>query len=137
MLGGLSGSYKVRLFTLNKNEGYEWDEVKSTRLANLNFTFPSVNRNSPDESREAFAISYKNKYGVTPNRFAVRGFDVTYDVLLRLAADSDIYKTFSPEDQTVYIENKFRYEKSNDAGYSNQAGYILKYDKDLKFEIVE
>ncbi len=137
VLAGMAGNYKVRLFTLDKNQAYEWHEVSSTRLAKLNFTFPSVNRNFSEDDREPFLISYKNKYGILPNRYAIRGFDVTYDVLLRLASEKDIYDAILPENETVYIENKFRYEKSNTEGYCNEAAYILKYNDQLKFEVVE
>lgn len=137
VLAAMAPSYKVRLFTLDKNEAYEWHEVSSTRLAKLNFTFPSVNRNISEDDRDPFLISYKNKYGVLPNRYAIRGFDVTYDVLLRLASEKDIYEAIMPEIETVYIENKFRYEKSNSEGYCNEAAYILKYNDELKFDVVE
>ena len=137
VLAGMPGSYKIRLFTLNKNDAYEWHEVSNTRLAKLSFTFPSVNRTTPEDAREPFLISYKNKYGVMPNRFAIRGFDVTYDVLLRLASEKNIYDAILPESETVYIENKFRYEKTGDSGYCNQAAYILKLNNELKFDIVE
>lgn len=137
VLAAMPASYKIRLFTLDKNEAYEWHEVSSTRLAKLNFTFPSVNRNIDEEERNPFLISYKNKYGVLPNRYAIRGFDVTYDVLLRLASEKNIYEAILPENETVYIENKFRYEKSNTEGYCNEAAYILKYNDQLKFEVVE
>ncbi|MDN3724975.1 LysM peptidoglycan-binding domain-containing protein [Aequorivita sp. SDUM287046] len=137
VLSNMSNSFRVRLFTLNKNEAYEWHEVSSTRLAKLNFTFPSVNRNIAEDERAPFLISYKNKYGILPNRYAIRGFDVTYDVLLRLASEKNIYDAILPESETVYIENKFRYEKSNTTGYCNEAAYILKYNKELKFEEVE
>ena len=137
VLAGMSSSYRARLFTLDRNDGFEWHEVSSTRLAKLNFTFPSVNRNVGDEDRTPFLVSYKNKYGVTPNRYAIRGFDVTSDVLLRLASEKDIYEAIMPESETVYIENKFRYEKSNTRGYCNEAAYILKYNNQLKFEVVE
>ncbi len=137
VLAGMSSSYRARLFTLDRNDGFEWHEVSSTRLAKLNFTFPSVNRNVGDEDRTPFLVSYKNKYGVTPNRYAIRGFDVTSDVLLRLASEKDIYEAIMPESETVYIENKFRYEKSNTRGYCNEAAYILKYNNQPKFEVVE
>lgn len=130
-------SYRVRLFTLDKNEAYEWHEVSSTRLAKLNFTFPSVNKNISEDDRDPFLVSYKNKYGVLPNRYAIRGFDVTYDVLLRLASEKDIYDAINPENVMVYIENKFRYEKSDSKGYCNEAAYILKYNTELKFDVVE
>lgn len=137
VLGGMPSSYQLRLFTLDKNDAYEWHEVSSSRLAKLNFTFPSVTRSATNDENEPFVISYKNKYGVMPNRYAMRGFDVTYDVLLRLASNKSIYDAILPESQTTYIDNKFRYEKSDDKGYCNQAAYILKYNKDLKFEVVE
>ena len=137
VLSAMPPNYRMRLFTLDKNEAYEWNEFSSTRLAKLNFTFPSVNRNIDEEERNPCLISYKNKYGVLPNRYAIRGFDVTYDVLLRLAAEKDIYEAILPESETVYIENKFRYEKSKTEGYCNEAAYILKYNEDLKFQVVE
>lgn len=137
VLAAMPANYKMRLFTLNKNEAYEWHEVSSMRLAKLNFTFPSVNKNIDTDDRNPFLISYKNKYGVLPNRYAIRGFDVTYDVILRLAAEKNIYEAILPENETVYNENKFRYEKSNTKGYCNEAAYILKYNEDLKFEVVE
>ncbi|QQX75643.1 MULTISPECIES: LysM peptidoglycan-binding domain-containing protein [Aequorivita] len=137
VLSAMPNNYKMRLFTLNKNDAYEWHEVSSMRLAKLNFTFPSVNKNINPEDRIPFLISYKNKYGVLPNRYAIRGFDVTYDVLLRLASEKDIYDAILPESETVYIENKFRYEKSKTEGYCNEAAYILKYNDELKFDVVE
>ena len=137
VLSGMPSNYQLRLFTLDKNDAYEWHEVSSSRLAKLQFTFPSVTRNSSNEEREPFVISYKNKYGVMPNRYAMRGFDVTYDVLLRLASDTDIYDAILPKNETTYIDNKFRYEQTDKNGYCNQAAYILKYNQDLKFEVVE
>jgi LysM repeat protein len=137
VLAAMPTSYNIRLFTLDKNEAYEWHEVSSRRLAKLDFTFPSVNKNIEEDAREPFLISYKNKYGVLPNRYAIRGFDVTYDVLLRLASEKNVYDAIAPENETIYIENKFRYEKSNTEGYCNEAAYILKYNDQLKFEVVE
>lgn len=137
VLAVLPATYKARLFTLNKNDGFEWHEVSSNRLAKLDFTFPSVNKSSVDDKRNPFLISYKNKYGVLPNRYVIRGFDVTYDVLLRLASENDIYDAILPTNETVYVENKFRYEKADSRGYCNQAAYILKYNDQLKFEEVK
>src|SRR5690554_1256824 len=137
VLAGMPASYRTRLFAMDRNEAYEWHEVSSSRLAKLNFTFPSVNRSLPEDTHEPFMISYKNKYGVLPNRYAIRGFDLTYDVLLRLASDKNLYDAVSPEKETVYIENKFRYEKTEAGAYCNQAAYILKYNDELKFDVVK
>lgn len=137
VLATMPSSYQLRLFTLNKSDAYEWHEVSNSRLAKLDFTFPSVNRSVDEDTRTPFLTSYKDRYGVTPNRFAIRGFDVTYDILLRMAAEKDVYDAILPESETVYIENKFRYQKTGDEGYCNQAAYILKYNNELKFDVVE
>ncbi len=105
-------------------------------LAKLGFTFPSVNRSYNYNEKSAFLISYKNTYGVLPNRYAVRGFDVTLDVLLRLASADDLYEAMAMDVETEYIENKFRYAKKPFSGYENQAVYLIKYTNDLQFEEV-
>ena len=96
-----------------------------------------MNKSYNFKDKSAFLVSYKNKYEVLPNRFAVRGFDVTYDVILRLAIADDVYDANDSNVETEYIENKFRYTKKMFSGYQNNALYIIKYNKDLQFEVVE
>ena len=129
--------YEIRLFSLDKNAAFDYHDVSNVHLAELNFTFPSVNKNYNYKDKNAFLISYKNKYGVLPNRFAVRGFDLTYDVILRLASSEDIFAASDQEFETQYIENKFRYSKSLLSGYQNNAFYIIKYQENLQFQVLE
>jgi hypothetical protein len=129
--------YEIRLFSLDKNAAYDYHDVSNVHLAELNFTFPSVNKSYNYKDKNAFLISYKNKYGVLPNRFAVRGFDLTYDVVLRLASSEDIFTASKQEFETQYIENKFRYSKSLLSGYQNNAFYIIKYQDNLQFQVLE
>ncbi len=137
LLNGMPEEYIIRLFTTEKNDNYDYDDISNVHLANLNFTFPSISKGYDHNSKNAFLVSYKNKYGVLPNRFAVRGFDVTYDVLLRLAAEGNVYDASNDDFVTEYIENKFRYRKKIFSGYTNNAFYILKYNEDLRFEVVK
>ena len=137
ILNGMNTDGNVRLLTTNKNDNFEYDDVSNMHLANLNFTFPSVSKSYDFEEKDAFIVSYENKYGVLPNRYAVRGFDLTYDVLLRLAAADTIYDAVDSESETEYVENKFRYDKKLFSGYTNQAFYILKYGEGLKIEVVK
>jgi len=129
--------YEIRLFSLDKNAAFDYHDVSNVHLAELNFTFPSVNKSYNYKDKNAFLISYKNKYGVLPNRFAVRGFDLTYDVILRLASSEDIFTASKQEFETQYIENKFRYSKSLLSGYQNNAFYIIKYQDNLQFQVLE
>ena len=129
--------YEIRLFSLDKNAAFDYHDVSNVHLAELNFTFPSVNKSYNYKDKNAFLISYKNKYGVLPNRFAVRGFDLTYDVILRLASSEDIFTASKQEFETQYIENKFSYSKSFLSGYQNNAFYIIKYQENLQFQVLE
>ncbi|MCF6308551.1 MAG: LysM peptidoglycan-binding domain-containing protein [Flavobacteriaceae bacterium] len=125
----------IRLFAVNKNKAFEYNDVSNLHLANLDFTFPSVNKHYDYEVMSPFLVSYKNKYNVMPTKHAIRGFDVTYDVLLRLANAETLEEASNSEIKTEYIENKFQYNFSNNKGYSNKAFYIMKYNKDLKLVV--
>ncbi len=136
ILNGLPETYQIRLFTTDKNENFEYDDISNVHLAKLQFTFPSVSKSYDLDEKQAFPISYKEIYGVFPNRYAVRGFDVTYDILLRLANADSLYDGLEMEGETEYLENKFMYDKKLFSGYTNQAFYILKYNSELHFDIV-
>lgn len=137
LLNGIPKTYQIRLFTTAKNDSFEYDDVSNIHLSNLQFTFPSVSKSYDINEKDAFLVSYKNKYGVFPNRFAVRGFDLTYDILLRLASADSIYESVEKDLETEYVENKFRYSKKMLSGYTNQSFYILKYNQELQLEIVK
>ncbi len=137
LLHGMPDGFKLRLFTLDKNDAFDFDDISNRNLAKLSFTFPSVNKSYNYKDKDAFLISYKNKYGVLPNRYAVRGFDITYDVLLRLASADNIYDASDTDYETEYVENKFRYSKKMFSGYQNNAMYIIKYTPTLQFEVVK
>lgn len=128
---------KIRLFAVNKSKAFDYNDVSNQHLANLDFTYPSVNKHYDYEVLTPFLVSYKNKYGVMPNKYAIRGFDVTYDVLLRLANAETIFDASSSDIKTEYVENKFQYSFSQDTGYINNAFYIIRYNNELKLEVVE
>ncbi|NND63909.1 MAG: LysM peptidoglycan-binding domain-containing protein [Flavobacteriaceae bacterium] len=137
LLNGMPETHQIRLFTTDKNENYDYHDVSNVHLANLDFTFPSISRTYNFDEKNAFLVSYKNKYGVLPNRFAVRGFDLTYDILLRLASSGNVYDASNNDYETEYVENKFNYQKKMFSGYRNNAFYILKFNKDLQLEVVK
>lgn len=131
------GENKIRLFTLDKNKAFDYNDVSNLHLANLDFTYPSVNKHYVYDEINPFLVSYKNKYGVFPNKFSIRGFDVTYDVLLRLASAETIFEASRSDIKTEYVENKFQYTFKPQSGYSNNAFYIMKYNNELKLEVLE
>lgn len=113
---------QVRMFTTNKNKAFDNDIISSTHLSNLHFTYPSVFR---EAGNSAFVKAYSQRFGDTPDRYAVRGFDLTYDLLLKLAYKNNLMDVSKIIGETEYTGNKFSYEKDMTSGYFNQASYIM------------
>lgn len=119
---------EIVLVTLDKNKAFSSKNIDNNNLSNLKFHYPSIDREFDYENPNSFVKNYRNEYGVSPSRFAVRGFDLTLDILLRLAFKDDLYKASDNTIETEYVENKFRYNTSLFGGYVNEAVYIVKYD---------
>lgn len=122
------------LMTTDHNRAFESDNISNMDLSNLKFHYPSVNRGYQGDDFKGFREAYKRLYQGEPNRYVIRGFDVTMDLLLRLTAYDDFYEATPLELETEYIANKFRYNKKLFGGYYNESGYIVKYDN---LDIVE
>lgn len=118
---------KVRMFTTSyNNNAYEDDAVSNTHLSNLRFTYPSFYR---ETGNDFFTRAYEKRYnGLSPDRYAVRGFDVTYDILLKLAHKNNLFETSKIIGQTEYTGNSFDYINDWSSGYFNRACYIMEYD---------
>ncbi|MEM5564642.1 LysM peptidoglycan-binding domain-containing protein [Psychroserpens sp. AS72] len=129
MINGLiTDGKEIILFTTDKNRAFEGREISNYHLSNLKFHYPSINKTADiGSSRNAFIRAYRREYNVSPNKYAVRGFDLTLDLLLRLASEDDLYTASSSDIETEYVENKFRYTKKMFGGFYNEAVYVVKY----------
>jgi LysM repeat protein len=121
--------YQMQLVIMEPNETLDFEEIALNKLTKLKLLYPSLSR--PNETVEAnlFDAKYKKLNKILPNQYAIRGFDVTFDTLLRLAQDKPFEATVSSASQQ--IENKFEYLPNATAGYTNKGIYILYYDTDL------
>ena len=71
----------------------------------------------------------KRKTTFSPNQFATRGFDVTFDVILRLFQEEGFVATTGTK-SSEQVENKFVYEVINGGNY-NKGVYLLQYNESL------
>ena len=114
----------ILLMTSYKNRAFDGLNVSNYDLSNLHFQYPSINYNM--ELSEAFQEKYLIKFGTYPNKYAIRGFDLTMDILLRLSKFGTLFE--SPSDiQTSYVGNKFKYTLQSNGGYKNESCFILKH----------
>lgn len=135
MLNGLTNkNQEIILVSTNKTDAFEGANVSNYHLANLRFHYPSINKTSNADQADSFVKAYKKKYGTEPNKYAARGFDLTMDVILRLASNDNLFTASSNDVETQYTENKFRYSKKQQGGYFNEAVYVVAYTPDLTIE---
>ncbi len=122
--------YQIQLVILEPNETLNSDEISINNLAKLKMLYPAVTRENDTPEALIFAKVYKKKNNIFPNQYATRGFDVTFDAMLRLSQEKSFEETIY-DVATEQVENKFNYNKNPAGGYSNKGVYILYYDEDL------
>jgi LysM repeat protein len=125
-------NYLVKLFGFEKS-GY----VDNTKLAQLEFvhvTDTYVDENSL--AARIFNKQYLQRNNALPTYYATRGFDVTYDVAMRLASGKDLYDTFE-EGVSYRIESKFDFNKRAYSISENKGLYLLEYQPNLSIKRIE
>ncbi len=126
--------YDIQLVILDPNPKLDSEEIRIESLAQLKLMYPSVGKQVTENEKSYFTQKYRLLNMVSPNAFAVRGFDITFDALLRLSQDQEFKETLLSV-STEQFENKFAYAKREDKGFRNTGFYILYYDTDLSIKI--
>jgi LysM repeat protein len=126
----------INLFTTNINSGFEDEEISNQHLSNLQFSFATMSKTIDSETTNSFISKYRKTFNAMPNRRAIRGFDLTMDVVLRLVTSEDLYVSVNESPLTEYVETKFEYKKKLFGGYYNNTAYLLKYH-DLRIEPIQ
>lgn len=118
---------EIALATTRFNGAFEGDEINNIHLSKLKFMYATTSKSYNDDSN-SFVKKYYNKFNITPNRRAVKGFDLAMDVVLRLVTSEDLFTSVVNARLTAYVENKFAYKKKMFGGYYNNAIYLVQYD---------
>ncbi len=128
--------FNVQLVILEPNETLDTDEIEFANLLKLKLLYPSMTRENTSPEAMIFEKDYKLKNKVTPNSFATRGFDVTFDTLMRLSQAVSFDESASTQ-VTEQVESKFDYLKNETGGFANKGLYILYYDADLTVKVAK
>jgi LysM repeat protein/ABC-type branched-subunit amino acid transport system substrate-binding protein len=123
-------NYRVQLVILEPNETLDTDEINFENLTKLKLMYPSITRENISPEAQIFEKEYRKKNKILPSTYATRGFDVTFDTMMRLAQEKT-YQETADSIATEQVDNKFEYYKKPDGGYTNKGIYILYYDTDL------
>ena len=119
----------IKVFGVFKSS--QFDRIDNNKLAKLGFTFTSdtfYEESSPEI--QLFNQQYFNQNHVYPSYYATKGFDIVFDVGMRLASGNKLKQTF--KNGTSYrLESKFDYTKDLFKTTSNKGIYILEYNSDM------
>lgn len=127
-LCGLLSTYSIQLAILEPNETLDYEEIPMKRLTDLKLLYPSVTRENNSIEAQQFRNHFKQINKVFPNQYAIRGFDLTFDTLLRLSQETRFENTTSSATQQV--ECQFHYT-TTDKGFVNSGVYLLEFQPDL------
>lgn len=127
-------SCQVQLVILEPNSTLDTDEISFDNLIKLKLMYPSVTRESDEAGVLIFEKEYRLKNKVNPSTYATRGFDVTFDTMMRLV-QGKTYQETADLMTTEQVDNKFQFYKKEDGGHANKGVYILYYDSDLTLKV--
>lgn len=121
----LSDEKKIKLYTTYHGSSYENINLSNSLFSDLDFTYMSdyFPRNSdyPD-----FIDKFINRFGMPPNKTAFKGFDLIYDLILRISTQGDLFSSIKIG-ETEYLNYKFNYVPVNQDAYINNAYFLLKH----------
>jgi hypothetical protein len=123
----LPSETKVTVFTFDKGSVY--DKIDNLKLGKIGLTY--VSEEFVDETSEtsrSFTKLYQEKNNTLPSFYATKGFDITYDILVRLTSGKRLQATFK-EGATIRVDTKFEYK--NNETFENEGVFILQINRDL------
>lgn len=129
MMGAMA-NFKVQLVILEPNETLDTDEINFEYLTKLKLMYPSITRENESPEAKIFEKEYRKDNKISPSTYATRGFDLTFDTIMRLSQGNTFQET-ADAFSTEQVDNKFEYYKKEGGGYTNKGVYILYYDTDL------
>ena len=123
----LPSETKVTVFTFDKGSVY--DKIDNLKLGKIGFTYVSEEFvDETSESSRSFTKLYQEKNNTLPSFYATKGFDITYDILVRLSSGKRLQATFK-EGATTRVDTKFDYK--NNETFENEGVFILQMNSDL------
>ncbi len=134
-LKGFMEEFDITLFTIDK--GKNFDKIDNSFLGQLNFTYPTTDFvNMQDVKVKNFYTKFNAKNATLPSKYAIRGFDITYDILLRLASEDSIEEALRAG-KSSRVSAFFNYDKKLFGSFKNNGVYIIQYNKELSPVVVE
>lgn len=129
-LMGQLAAYDIQLVLLDSKLLPKQNEASEMRFKILKLIYPTLALKDNLEELNNFAIKYQRLYDSKPTINAIKGFDVTFDLILRLSQTSNFEKSIHTILNSEHIQFKFNYEKTNSLNYTNTSVYLMQFNTD-------
>lgn len=117
----------VQVFTTYRNNLYDKADLSLEMLGAVQFTYPSNTILKTTDTFSEFQFDFIDRFGKPPSKEATRAYDVTLDVLLRIAYSGSLKKSLEIG-ETFYNQNCFSYTLDQNNSYVNEAVLILQHE---------
>ena len=117
----------VQVFTTYRNNLYDKADLSLEMLGAVQFTYPSNTILKTADTFSEFQLDFIDRFGKPPSKEATRAYDVTLDVLLRVAYSGSLKKSLEIG-ETFYNQNCFSYTLDQNNSYVNEAVLILQHE---------
>ena len=127
--------FNVSLFAIEK--GKNFDKIENANLGYLHFTYPTAEYlDTLNKTLDHFYEKYKEINYAYPSAYAIKGFDVTYDALVRIATAGNLEDGLLAG-KSKRLASQFQFEKKLFSDFENKGVFIVRYTQDLVPEIIE
>jgi len=134
-LKGLADNFPITLIALDK--GKNFDSVDNNLLGQLNFMYPTIDFLDVDDPKlNNFYKTYQDKNYTIPSKYALKGFDITYDVIARIATTGTLELGLNAG-KSSRLSTLFNYERNLLGSFENHGVFIIQYNKLLTPVILE
>ena len=123
----------VQVFTTYRSNAYDNENLTRKTLGAIQFTYPTGFKPLDKPLDDAFVSGYITAFGKSPNKEALRAYDVVLDAVLRTAYAEELQQSLEVG-ETEYQSNRFYYRENENESFLNQALYILQHQG---YEIIE
>jgi LysM repeat protein len=132
--GVMANDEPIRLFTTQALKNFDY--VDYEYLSQLNWTFPSAQFDLlASDAVDLFRNKYQRINHTIPSAESHTGFDLTYDILLRLSSNNT-FITGLEAGISTRLSHQFNYIKSAKGDYRNHGVIIVGFDKEMSFKIL-
>lgn len=129
-----SKEYNIQLVLSEPKEAIQKEGFSEMRFKALKAIYPSYSRRNNDNELKKFKSDFRKKYNFVATEEVIKGFDITFDALVRIFQDKS-FEALAKDEISEQLNFKFQYYRDLNGGYVNKGGYVLQFDTDSNTKI--